>query len=223
MVSHPAGSPPFYLSFPATGGVCSAEWLRTESASLRTHDADAATREGASQSAKRAAPLVAPSTRAARPVHVAAAHTQVFRASGHVKHRSRFAREGIPVDGGPLLYIEMRLIAHLFASRRTHCHRVRPRQPRRKIRCVACARVRFIPSRACDILRVRRVRPGRVEVLAPFFCASDEHIHVRVTTSRAEAHPGPENGCLRPWRRLEDRGGGETGGTGYGEYRGSTE
>ena len=184
-VSAAAGAPQATLSVLAT------EWLSTESALLRTHDADAATREGASQSAKRAAPLVAPSTRAARPVHVAAAHTQVFRASGsHLKHRSRFAREGIPVDGGPLLYIEMRLIAHLFASRRAHCHRVRPRQPGRKIRSAACVRVRFIPSRACDILRVRRVRPGRVEVLAPFFCASDEHIHVRVTTSRAEAHPG---------------------------------
>ena len=91
--------------------------------------------------------------------------------------------------GALLLHIKVKLIAHPHASRRAHCHRVRPRLPRHKITSAAFAHVRLVQSRACDIPRVRRVRPGRVEVLAPFFCAADEHIHVRVRRPRPEAQP----------------------------------
>jgi hypothetical protein len=96
-----AGRPAAAGAPQATLSVLATEWLSTESASRRTHDADAATCEGASQSVKRAAPLVAPSTHAARPVPVAARSTHVERASGAcIKHRSRSRGKAYPFMAG---------------------------------------------------------------------------------------------------------------------------
>jgi hypothetical protein len=172
----------------ATLSVLATAWLSTERGLLGTHAANTATRMGASQQGKRSAPHPWLRRRLLLDLCASQRHAPMNSASAaQIKQRSWFERNGIPAGGALLLHTKKALIAHLHASRRAHCHRARPRLPRHKITSAAFAHVRLVQSHACDIPRVRRVRPGRVEVLAPFFCAADEHIHLRVTRPTSEA------------------------------------